>query len=63
MRHVSCSGLHADQSLTNLGGTNDQISLWGDTVITEAGGTDKVAALVFVAAFAPNAGESTSDLG
>lgn len=36
---------------------------WGGTVITEAGGDDKVAALVFVAAFAPDAGESTADLG
>src|SRR6266404_2879681 len=36
---------------------------WGGTVITEAGGHDKVAALVFVAAFAPDVGESTADLG
>jgi pimeloyl-ACP methyl ester carboxylesterase len=36
---------------------------WGGTVITEAGGHDKVAALVYVAAFAPDVGESTSDLG
>jgi len=36
---------------------------WGGTVITEAGSHDKVAALVFVAAFAPDVGESTADLG
>jgi len=36
---------------------------WGGTVITEAGGHEKVAALVFVAAFAPDVGESTADLG
>jgi pimeloyl-ACP methyl ester carboxylesterase len=36
---------------------------WGGTVITELGNDDKVAALVYVAAFAPDAGESTSDLG
>ena len=36
---------------------------WGGTVITEAGSNDKVAALVFVAAFAPDVGESTADLG
>jgi pimeloyl-ACP methyl ester carboxylesterase len=36
---------------------------WGGTVITEVGGHDKVAALVYVAAFAPDAGESTADLG
>ena len=36
---------------------------WGGTVITEVGDDDKVAALVFVAAFAPDVGESTADLG
>jgi len=36
---------------------------WGGTVITEVGGDDKIAALVFVAAFAPDVGESTADLG
>jgi len=36
---------------------------WGGTVITQAGGDDKVAALVFVAAFAPDEGQATSDLG
>jgi pimeloyl-ACP methyl ester carboxylesterase len=36
---------------------------WGGTVITDAGGHDKVAALVYVAAFAPDVGESTDDLG
>jgi len=32
-------------------------------VITEAGADDKVSALVFVAAFAPDVGESSNDLG
>ena len=36
---------------------------WGGTVITEAGANDKVAALVYVAAFAPDAGQSSNDLG
>jgi pimeloyl-ACP methyl ester carboxylesterase len=36
---------------------------WGGTVITEAGNHDKVKALVYVAAFAPSAGESTADGG
>jgi pimeloyl-ACP methyl ester carboxylesterase len=36
---------------------------WGGTVITEAGNNDKVAGLVYVAAFAPNAGQSTEELG
>ncbi len=36
---------------------------WGGTVITDAGQNDKVTALVYVAAFAPNAGQSTADLG
>jgi len=35
---------------------------WGGTVITEAGSSDKVAALVYVAAFAPDTGQSTNDL-
>ena len=35
---------------------------WGGTVITEAGSHDKVAALVYVAAFAPDAGQSSNDL-
>jgi pimeloyl-ACP methyl ester carboxylesterase len=34
---------------------------WGGTVITEAGNDPKVKALVYVAAFAPNVGESTGD--
>ena len=34
---------------------------WGGTVITEAGNDAKVKALVYVAAFAPGAGESTGD--
>lgn len=34
---------------------------WGGTVITEAGSDPKVKALVFVAAFAPDVGQSTGD--
>lgn len=34
---------------------------WGGAVITQAGGNDKVKALVYVAAFAPSAGESSLD--
>jgi pimeloyl-ACP methyl ester carboxylesterase len=34
---------------------------WGGTVITEAGTDDKVKALVYVAAFAPSAGQSLVD--
>ncbi len=34
---------------------------WGGTVITEAGNHPKVSALVYVAAFAPDAGQSTGD--
>ena len=33
---------------------------WGGTVITDAGQHDKVASLVYVAAFAPDAGKSTA---
>ncbi|MGL5184215.1 alpha/beta fold hydrolase [Herbaspirillum huttiense] len=36
---------------------------WGGTVITEAGNHEKVASLVYVAAFAPDAGQATGDLG
>lgn len=36
---------------------------WGGAVITEAGQDDKVAALVYVAAFAPDAGQSVGELG
>ena len=36
---------------------------YGGQVITEAGTDDKVASLVFIAAFAPDAGESTGSLG
>jgi pimeloyl-ACP methyl ester carboxylesterase len=35
---------------------------WGGTVITQAGNNDKVASLVYVAAFAPDAGETTLDI-
>ncbi|MHA4806780.1 alpha/beta hydrolase [Flavitalea flava] len=35
---------------------------WGGSVITQAGGSPKVAALVYVAAFVPEIGESTLDL-
>ena len=34
---------------------------WGGTVITQAGANDKVKALVYVAAFAPSAGENSLD--
>ena len=36
---------------------------WGGTVITQAGNDDKVKALVYVAAFAPNEGEATGTQG
>ena len=36
---------------------------WGGTVITEAGNADKVASLVYVAAFAPDAGQFSAELG
>ncbi len=36
---------------------------WGGTVITEAGQHDKVGSLVYVAAFAPDAGKSTMQTG
>jgi pimeloyl-ACP methyl ester carboxylesterase len=35
---------------------------WGGTVITEAGSHPKVAALVYIAAFMPDAGETTAQL-
>ncbi|MEP7295347.1 MAG: alpha/beta hydrolase [Burkholderiales bacterium] len=35
---------------------------WGGTVITQAGTSDKVTALVYIAAFAPDVGQSTNDL-
>jgi len=34
---------------------------WAGTVITEAGASDKVTSLVYVAAFAPDVGESSND--
>lgn len=36
---------------------------WGGTVITQAGTSDKIKALVYVAAFAPSEGEATANLG
>ncbi len=36
---------------------------WAGTVITEAGASDKVVSLVYIAAFAPDVGQSTNDLG
>lgn len=36
---------------------------WGGAVITEAGVSDKVSSLVYVAAFAPDAGQSAGELG
>ena len=35
---------------------------WAGTVITEAGASDKVTSLVYVAAFAPDVGESSNDV-
>ena len=36
---------------------------WGGTVITQAGANDKVASLVYIAAFAPDVGQAVGDLG
>ena len=36
---------------------------WGGSVITEAGGNDKVSSLVYIAAFAPDAGQNSAELG
>ena len=36
---------------------------WGGVVITQAGANDKVASLVYIAAFAPDAGQAVGDLG
>lgn len=36
---------------------------WGGTVITEAGTSDKIKALVYVAAFAPSEGQASGELG
>lgn len=36
---------------------------WGGTVITEAGSDEKVSALVYVAAFAPDAGQASGEQG
>lgn len=36
---------------------------WGGTVITEAGNDEKVSALVYVAAFAPEAGQTSGEQG
>ena len=36
---------------------------WGGTVITEAGTDDKVASLVYIAAFAPDVGQASGELG
>lgn len=36
---------------------------WGGAVITEAGANDKVSSLVYVAAFAPDAGQSAAETG
>ncbi|AWM92755.1 hypothetical protein DJ564_19075 [Pseudomonas sp. 31-12] len=36
---------------------------WGGSVITEAGASDKVAALVYVAAFVPDVGQTTAEVG
>src|SRR5262249_44451616 len=36
---------------------------WGGSVITQAGTDDKVAALVYIAAFVPSEGQSVAELG
>jgi pimeloyl-ACP methyl ester carboxylesterase len=36
---------------------------WGGTVITQAGTSDKIKALVYVAAFAPSEGQASGELG
>lgn len=36
---------------------------WGGSVITEAGANDKVSSLVYIAAFAPDAGQTSAELG
>ena len=36
---------------------------WGGTVITQAGANDKVAGLVYIAAFAPDVGQAVGELG
>ncbi len=36
---------------------------WGGAVITQAGANDKVASLVYIAAFAPDVGQAVGDLG
>jgi len=36
---------------------------WSGSVITEAGTSDKVASLVYLAAYAPDAGQSTGEIG
>ena len=36
---------------------------WGGSVITEAGANDKVSSLVYIAAFAPDAGQNSAELG
>jgi pimeloyl-ACP methyl ester carboxylesterase len=36
---------------------------WGGMVITEAGASDKVSALVYISAFAPSEGQAAGDLG
>lgn len=61
------TSLDADVAATRL--TLDSIAgpvvlaghSWGGTVISEAGNDPKVKALVYVAAFAPDAGQSTGD--
>lgn len=59
------TSLKADVDATNsvINRQNGKVVLvghsWGGTVITEAGVNDKVAALVYVAAFMPDKGETT----
>ncbi len=50
------------KAISNIDGTVVLVGhSWGGTVITEAGEDPKVKALVYVAAFAPDAGQSTGD--
>ncbi|MBB5193329.1 pimeloyl-ACP methyl ester carboxylesterase [Silvimonas terrae] len=54
----------AQRAITNAPGRVVLVGhSWGGTVITQAGNDPKVAALVYVAAFAPDAGQSTADQG
>jgi pimeloyl-ACP methyl ester carboxylesterase len=63
-----CTSLQADLDATNqiLDRQDGPVVLvghsWGGTVITQAGGHDKVAVLVYIAAIIPAVGETTAQL-